>query len=154
MRVRYATAVIAMAVIPIAACGSAETTRDPGVDSPTAVETSEQPGVGEEGRGGASQSSLQDRVGQQVELIGEVAAIIGPHALTLGGDQIGENPILVVGTSIPKGVTEGEQIRVNGIVKIFQVPGYEQDLDLDLVDQELEGFDGDPAIQAESVARV
>lgn len=154
MRVRYATVVIAMVVIPITACGSDETIRDPAVSPPAVVETPEQPGVGEEGQGGAPQGSLQDRVGQQVELIGEVATIIGPHALTIGGDEIGENPILVVGTSIPKGVAEGEQMRVNGIVKVFQVPGYEQDLDLDLVDQELEDFDGDPAIQAESVARV
>jgi hypothetical protein len=42
---------------------------------------------------------------------------------------------------------------VSGTVKEFQVPGYEQDLDLDLIDQEFEDFDGDPAIQANSVTR-
>lgn len=152
MRVSYATAVVAMAVITITACGSDETVSDPAtVNPPTVVEPSEQPGVGEEGQGGAAQESLVGRVGQQVELVGEVATIIAPNAFTLGGDEIGENPILVVGAAIPKGMAEGDQVRVSGIVKIFQVPGYEEDLDLDLVDQEFEDFDGDPAIQAQSV---
>ncbi len=59
MRVRYATAVVAMAVIPMAACGSDETVRDPGaVNPPVVVEPLEQPGVGEQGQGGAAQESL------------------------------------------------------------------------------------------------
>ncbi len=33
------------------------------------------------------------------------------------------------------------------------MPGWEQDLDLDLIDQQFEDFDGDPAIQAASVTR-
>lgn len=155
MRVRYATAVVAMAVIPMAACGSDETVRDPGVVNPPAVVGPlEQPGVGEQGQGGAAQENLEGRVGQQVQLLGEVATIIAPNALTLGGDEIGENPILVVGANIPPGVTQGAQVRVSGIVKIFQVPGYEEDLDLDLIDQEFEDFDGDPAIQASSVTKL
>jgi hypothetical protein len=121
------------------------------VNPPPAV--AEQPGLGEQGQGGAAQESLEGRIGQQVQLTGEVATIIAPHALTLGGDDIGENPILVVGADIPPGLTQGETVRVSGTVKEFQVPGWEQDLDLDLIDQQFEDFDGDPAIQAASVTR-
>ena len=45
-------------------------------------------------------------------------------------------------------------MRVSGTVKEFQVRGFEEDVDLDLVDQEFEDFDGDPAIQANSVTTV
>ncbi|HEX2262713.1 MAG TPA: hypothetical protein VHH52_02980, partial [Pseudonocardiaceae bacterium] len=111
-----------------------------------------QPGLGEQGQGGAAQESLEGRIGQQVQLTGEVATIIAPHALTLGGDDIGENPILVVGANIPRSYTgrnrPGQRHRQE-----FQVPGWEQDLDLDLIDQQFEDFDGDPAIQAASVTR-
>lgn len=154
MYIRYATAVIAMAIIPLTACGADDTVGDPGAANPPVVDSSKQPGVGDEGQGGASQESLEGRVGEQVQLVGEVATLITPNALTLGGDEIGENPILVIGADLPPNLTEGEQVRVSGTVQVFQVPGYEEDLDLDLVDQEFEDFDGDPAIQADSVTKV
>src|SRR5918997_5217839 len=151
MTVRYVAAVVAMALLPAVACGSDEAVRNPGALSPPAV--SGERGIGEQGQGGAAQKSLEGRLGQQVQVTGEVATIIAPHALTIGGDDIGENPILVVGANMPAGLTQGETVRVSGTVKEFQVPGYEQDLDLDLIDQEFEDFDGDPAIQANSVTR-
>ncbi|MDQ4094202.1 MAG: hypothetical protein M3143_12640 [Actinomycetota bacterium] len=150
MRVRYAAGVVAMAIIPMVACGEDETVRDPGVLNPPAL--AEQP-QRERGQGGAAQESLEDRIGQQVQLPGEVAKIISPNAFTIGGDEIGQNPILVVGANMPPGLSEGQQVRVSGTVKEFQIRGYEEDLDLDLIDQEFEDFDGDPAIQANSVTR-
>ncbi|MDQ4092512.1 MAG: hypothetical protein M3143_03575, partial [Actinomycetota bacterium] len=128
MRVRYAAGLVAMVVIPMVACGSDETARDPeAVTPPPAV--AQPPALGEQGQGGAAQETLEGRVGQHVQLTGEVATIIAPHALTVGGDQIGENPILVVGANIPPGLSQGETVRVSGTVKEFQVPGYEEDLD-------------------------
>lgn len=152
MNLRYASGVVALVAFSMAACASDETAGDPGVVRPPPA-VAEQPGLGEQGEGGAAQESLEGRVGQQVQLTGEVATIIAPHALTVGGDDIGENPILVVGANIPSGLSQGETVRVSGTVKEFQVPGYEKDLDLDLIDQEFEDFDGDPAIQADSVTR-
>lgn len=153
MTVRYAAGVVALAVLPLAACGGDETIRDPGELNPPAAVT-EQPTLGEQGQGNAAQENLDDRLGQQVQVTGEVATIISPNAFTIGGEEIGENPILVVGANLPPGMVEGQQVRVSGTVKEFQVRGYEEDVDLDLVDQEFEDFDGDPAIQANSVTTV
>ena len=107
--------------------------------------------VGEPGaKGGLSQEALQERIGQTVTVTGEVATIVGPNAFTLGGDEIGENPVLVVSATAPQ-VDEGDSVRVSGQVIRFSVPGVEEDLDLDIVDNEFEDFDGDPAVQAASV---
>lgn len=152
MTLRSAAAVIALAVLPLAACADEKPAADPGVIRPPAA--AGQPGVVDLGRGRASQDALEGRFGQQVRVTGEVATIISPNAFTIGGDEIGENPILVVGTIMPLGIEAGERVQVTGTVKEFQVPGYEQDLDLDLIDQEYEDFDGDPAIQADSVSEV
>lgn len=155
-RTRAAIAAIALGVLPLAACGNDDTAdaADVGGEVVTTdiVEETDQPGVGDEGDGGAAQDS-QGRIGEQVELTAEVAALLPPDALTVGGDTIGENPILVVGADVPAGLTEGDTVMITGTVIEFQVPGYEEDLDLDLVDQEFEDFDGDPAIQATAVTR-
>ncbi|MGH4010245.1 MAG: hypothetical protein ACRDTH_19155 [Pseudonocardiaceae bacterium] len=151
MTVRYVVGVIAMAVLPLVACASDETVSEPEVLSPPAV--TDQRGIGEQGQGGAAQESLEGRLGQQIQVTGEVATIISPNAFTIGGDELGENPILVVGANLPAGLTTGDTVRVTGTVKEFQVPGYEKDFDLDLIDQEFEDFDGDPAIQASSITR-
>jgi hypothetical protein len=153
MTVRYAAGVVAMTILLLAACGGDETIRDPGELNPPAAVT-EQPNLGEQGQGGAAQEDLDGKLGQQVQVTDEVATIISPNAFTIGGDEIGENPILVVGANLPPGLVEGQQVRVSGTVKEFQVRGYEEDFDLDLVDQEFEDFDGDPAIQADSVSTV
>ncbi|HEX2298132.1 MAG TPA: hypothetical protein VHH34_06390 [Pseudonocardiaceae bacterium] len=151
-RPRYLRSVIAaaaVAALPLAGCTD---DNDAATDQPAPVQT-EQPGVGEQGQGGAAQESIEDRLGQQVQLTGEVGEIISVNAFTLGGDEIGENPVLVVGADVPPALAAGERVQVDGTVKEFRVAGYETDLDLDLVDQEFEDFDGDPAIQADSVTR-
>lgn len=153
MTVRCAAGVVAMAVLSLVACGGDETIRDPGELNPPAAVTG-QPDLSEQGQGGAAQEDLDGKLGQRVQVTDEVATIISPNAFTIGGDEIGENPILVIGANLPPGLVEGQQVRVSGTVKEFQVRGYEEDFDLDLVDQEFEDFDGDPAIQADSVSTV
>ena len=54
-------------------------------------------------------------------------------------------------TSAP-GVDAGESVRVDGQVVRFSVTGVEEDLDIDIVDNEFEDFDGDPVVQATSIA--
>ncbi len=150
MTIRYVAGVLAMVVVPLVACGEDQAVRDPETLTPPTVT---QPGIGDQGEGGAAQESLEGRLGQRIQVTGEVATIISANAFTIGGDEIGENPILVMGANMPAGLTAGETVRVSGTVKEFQVPGWEQDLDLDIIDQEFEDFDGDPAIQADSVSR-
>ena len=101
MTVRYAAGVVAMAVLPLVACGSGdETIRNPAeLNPPTVVK--EQPNLNEQGQGGVAQENLEGRLGQQVRVTGEVATIISPNAFTIGGEEIGENPILVVGANLP-----------------------------------------------------
>jgi hypothetical protein len=159
IRLRTAVAAVAVAALPLTGCATEEPAATaPPVPPPPVVATppdaTEQPGVGEQGEGGAAQDALEDRVGQSVDVTGEVAEVISANSFTIGGDEIGENPILVVGKSVPAGLAAGETVRVSGTVTVFQVIGYERDLDLDLIDQEYEDFDNDPAIQASSVTRV
>lgn len=79
-----------------------------------------------------------------------MATKVGANAFTLGGDEIGENPVLVVSATAPQ-VDEGDTVTVTGKVIRFSVPGVEADLDLDIVDNEFSDFDGDPALQATAV---
>ena len=109
-------------------------------------------GPGDGGQGGAAQDSLDDRVGQEVTLRGEVAEMVGPNAFTVGGDTVGENPVLVVSADAP-GVRVGDTVRLTGTVIRFSVTGVERDLDLDLVDDEFADFDGDPAVRATTVRK-
>jgi hypothetical protein len=158
IRLRTAVTAAAVAALPLAGCAAEEpATTAPTLPAPpvvsTPLEATEQPGVGEQGEGGAAQGALEDRVGQTVDVTGEVAQVISANSFTVGGDEIGENPILVVGANVPAGLAAGETVQVAGTVTVFQVAGYEQDLDLDLVDQEYEDFANDPAIQASSVTR-
>ena len=124
----------AVALVPVlAACGEDEVPADTGaVEEP-------------------AQDELEElALGETVTVNGEVSEVIGPNAFTVGGEEIGDNPILVVGAQVPA-LEEGAEVQVAGTVVEFQVLGYEEDLDLDLVDNEFEDFDGDPAVQATSV---
>jgi hypothetical protein len=118
---------------------------------PTTPTASPSPGgVLGEGGGELSQEVLEGRIGQEVTIAAEVATILGPNAFTVGGDEVGENPVLVVSATAPQ-VQEGSSVRVVGQVVRFTVPGVEQDLDIDIVDNEFEDFDGDPVVTATSV---
>lgn len=139
---------LALAVLPFtAACGDDD--EELAVTPPAAVA---QPTTAVEsgGQGGAAQEAIEDRIGETVNLNGEVATVISPNAFTVGGDEIGENPILVV-SAATSGIAEGDTVKITGEVIRFSVPGVEEDLDLDIVDNEYEDFDGDPAIQATQV---
>ena len=133
-RPRLLAVVTVMALSPVlAACGEDEVPADSGaVEEP-------------------AQDELEElALGETVTVNGEVSEVIGPNAFTVGGEEIGDNPILVVGAQVPA-LEEGAEVQVAGTVVEFQVLGYEEDLDLDLVDNEFEDFDGDPAVQATSV---
>lgn len=111
------------------------------------------PTVGErDAEGGLAQESIEDRIGQTVSVRGEVAEQIAPNAFTLGGDEIGDNPVLVVGKT-PVQVADGDTVSVTGPVLRFQLAGAEDAFDLDLVDNEFTDFTNDPYIQATTVTK-
>ena len=137
---------LALIVLPFtAACGEEEE-----AVPPAAEERVEEPE--DSGQGGAAQGAIEDRVGETVSLDGEVAELVGANAFTIVGDEVGENPILVISATNPN-VDEGDAVMIEGEVVEFSVPGVEEDLDLDLIDNEFEDFDGDPAISATAVTQ-
>lgn len=142
-------------VIPLAGCAAEEPAEvPPAAEESVAAETPEDedtPGVGEEGEGGAAQESVSDKVGQDVDFTGEVAEVLAPNAFTVGGDEVGENPILVVSAVLPENFSDGDQVQVQGTVEVFTVLGFEEGLGLDLVDNEFTDFEDDPAVQASDV---
>lgn len=83
-------------------------------------------------------------------IAGEFATLLGPSAFTVGGDEVGENPVLVVSATAPQ-VQEGSSVRAVGQMVRFTVPGVEQGLDIDVVDNRFEDVDGDPVVTATSV---
>lgn len=147
-------AIMAVGALPfLAACGSDDDAAVAPVAPPitTPALPPALPPVGEAtGQGGLSQEALQGRIGQTLTVNGEVATKVDTNAFTLGGDEIGENPVLVISATAPK-VDERDTVRVTGKVIRFSVPGVETDLDLDIVDNEFSDFDGDPALQATAV---
>ena len=132
-------AIMALAALPfLAACGNDDDTAAAPVPPPVTTPALPEPSgpAGEPvGQGGLSQDALEDEIGQTVTVTGEVATLIETHAFTLGGDQIGEDPVLVFSGNEPQ-VGEGDTVTVTGKVIRFSVPGVESDLDLDLVDDE------------------
>ncbi len=160
-RTRTLLAAAAIAVVPLAGCSSEEPgeTRAPTDDTSQSIEAEAPedegtPGVGEEGDGGAAAESIAGMLGEDVSFTGEVEDVLPPDAFTVGGDEIGEDPILVVGADLPAGFSDGDTVTIDGTVKTFVVQGYEDDLGLDLSDDEFVDFDGDPAVQASSVTVV
>lgn len=142
---------LALAVLPFAtACGD-----DAGSAPPTAVAEAEESigGVDDRGLGGVAQEAFADRVGETVTLPGEVAQIVGPSGFTIGGDELGETPLLVT-TSVNPEVDEGDTVTVQGEVIEFSVAGVEEDLGVDLIDNDFEDFQGDPAVKASQVTKV
>lgn len=155
-RTRNLLAAAAIAVVPLAGCSDESPaeplpTAEESVESPAPSEDEGSPGVGDEGDGGAAQQSLEDKVGEDVSFTGEVETVINADAFTVGGDEVGEDPLLVVGADLPPSFSEGDTAMIEGTVQYFVVQGFEEDLSLDLQDDQFTDFDGDPAVSATSV---
>lgn len=150
-----------LVALPLAGCG--DTAADTASESTTSAEASESPspssdeggtGIGESADGGAADSSLDGKVGQEVSFMAEVEKMIPPNALTVGGEEIGENPILVVGADLPQDVEVGDSVQVRGTVAKFDLVGFEDELGIDLVDNEFTDYDGGLAIKATTAGSV
>jgi hypothetical protein len=141
-RSRSVLAAAGIAVLALAGCADDEAA-EPAAPAATSAQA----------QGGVQEDDLEDRVGDRVEVTGQVNRLIAPYAFTLGGGEgFGVNPVLVVTRAdLPDGLDQGDTVTVAGTVTEFEVAGYEADLDVDLVDDEFEDFDNDPAIQASSV---
>lgn len=156
IRVRrtFTTALAAAALVALPLTGCGDTAADTASSSTSAAESSSPStdeggsGIGESGEGGAADSKLDGKVGQEVSFMAEVEKMIEPNALIVGGEEIGENPILVVGADLPQDVKVGDTVQVRGTVAKFDLVGFEDQLGIDLVDNEFADYDGGLAIQA------
>lgn len=145
-------AAAALVALPLAGCG--DTAADTASESTTSAESASPSsdeggsGIGESADGGAADQTLDGKVGEQVSFMAEVETMIEPNALTVGGEEVGENPILIVGADLPQDVEVGDTVQVRGTVEEFDLVGFEDDLSLDLVDNEFTDYDGGLAIKA------
>ncbi|SDQ63423.1 hypothetical protein [Quadrisphaera sp. DSM 44207] len=112
----------------------------------------DQPGLGEDQESGLSQEVLEGRVGDQVDFDGEVSQVLSPRAFLIGGIEVGEDPLLVLGADVPTALAIGDVVQVSGTVVDFSIAGAEEDLEVNFAEEALEDFEGDPAVQATSVA--
>ncbi len=161
----------AVAILPLAACSDTEepvteaTTVLPTEETETQTETAapsessspssamDAAGATELAEGDVSQDALSDKVGQDVIFMAEVAEILSPESLTVGGQEEGQEPALVVGADLPADVEAGETIQVRGTVENFVLAVVEGEVDADLDDEALAPYEGMPAIVAATAAR-
>lgn len=160
----------ALLALPLSACATGvQATPDAGViqNPPVSPEDAEEQeelledqagdradddqGLEEDPESGFSQEVLAGLVGQQVDLAAEVTRVVGPNAFTLGGREVGEEPVLVVVAEAPVGLAIGDVAQVSGTVVELDVVAAEEALGIDL-HEDAEEFEGDAAIQASSVA--
>ena len=125
----------------------------------------------EVGVAGATIDEITDSPGQflgrTVTVSGEVDAVLGPRAFTIGGDDfIGEDELLVVGANnLPQLIgrselpgraagellAEDDVVQVTGPVRRFDLAAFEREIGFDLDDNLFRDWAGRPAIVASSL---
>lgn len=99
-----------------------------------------------------------DFVGANVETEGVVAEIIEPRVFVLSGENTGDEAALVndgVLVVNPEGdnpnLIDGENVKVDGPVRDFDIAGFEEEIGLDLDEGLYSPYAGRPAIVAEDI---
>ena len=146
----------------LASCGAEE----PAAENPaeTAPAANEEP----ESAGQAIGVSVADIVdnpeefyGRNLTVSGLVSEVVGPNAVTIGGqDGIFEEELLIVGAQPLPELAEGEAVEIavhdlvqaTGTLQEFEVPEFEEALGTELDDNLFGEYEGEPALQASSVA--
>lgn len=92
---------------------------------------------------------------------GLVSEVVGPNAVTIGGqDGIFEEELLIVGAQPLPELAEGDAVEIavddlvqaTGTLQEFQVPEFEEALGTQFDDNLFSEYEGEPALQASSVA--
>jgi hypothetical protein len=95
---------------------------------------------------------------EDVTVSGEVNRILSPFAYTIGGEEFGDQELLVVGPP-PAAVAERTEerplfrrdiVQVAGELRPFEIEALEAEIDADLADEQLAEFVGQPVLLAES----
>lgn len=86
--------------------------------------------------------------GETVAVSGEVDALVGENAFTLGG---GEDGLLVVSSNLPGAVTDDTVLQAVGPVRMFTVADFEDELGIQLDDELFAEFENQPAVAAEEI---
>ncbi len=106
----------------------------------------------------------RDFVGQTVTVSGEVQAVVGPRAFTLGDEGFlfgeGREGLLIVGAQrraptagrpFDEIFRQGELVRVTGAVRRYNLAEFEREFGFDLEDSRFAGWEGRPAIIARRI---
>lgn len=114
---------------------------------------------------GIIRSSLVDNpeelYGSTLTVSGLVGEVVGPNAVTIGGqDGIFEEELLIVGAQPLPELAEGDAVEIavddlvqaTGTLQEFQVPEFEEALGTQFDDNLFSEYEGEPALQASSVA--
>lgn len=157
-----------VAIFPLAACSDSEepvteaTTVVPAPEEETTTPTeTETVTPTEEGAAGAteleegsvSQQQIDDKVGEDVIFMAEVTEVVSPNALTVGGQEDGQEPALIVGADVPADAAVGDTLQVRGTVEEFDILVVEQEIGTDLNDDDFTTYDGMPYILAATALR-
>ena len=150
------------AALFLASCGA----KEPAAENPaeTAPAANEDP----ESAGQAIGVSVADIVddpsefyGKDLTVSGLVSEVVAPNAVTIGGqDGIFEEELLIVGAQPLPELAEGDAVELavddlvqaTGTLEEFQVTEFEEALDTQFDDQLFATYEGEPALQASSVA--
>lgn len=157
----------AVSILPLAACSDTEEPvteatavvpapedeASPSESSPSSTSEEGAAGATELEEGSVSKQGLDGKTGQDVIFMAAVAEIISPNALTVGGQEDGQEPALVVGADLPPDTEVGQTIQVRGTVESFDLAAIEGEIDADLDDAAFEKYDGMPAIVAATADR-
>ncbi|MDP9474242.1 MAG: hypothetical protein M3R38_00805 [Actinomycetota bacterium] len=148
----------------LAGCGAAEEPAAEANPAETAPAANEEP----ESAGQAVGVSVADIVddpeefyGKNLTVSGLVGEVVGPNAVTIGGqDGIFEEELLIVGAQPLPELAEGDAVEIavddlvqaTGTLQEFAVPEFEEALGTELDDNLFGEYEGEPALQAKSVA--
>lgn len=91
-------------------------------------------------------------LGRNVTLRGRVQSVLEPNAFTIGGDEAGEQILIIGRTSTP--VTENAIVRVSGTVREFSRDTISREAGLDLDADRYADWAGRPSVLANEVTPI
>jgi hypothetical protein len=143
----------------IAACADDSAGPETGTD---VEEVAEEPMEDETGDDEAAQGA-ESLVGQTVTVSAEISEVISPGAIRIGGDEGGDESLLVVsgaaesfaemGFGVSEGLVDDDVVvQVTGTVREFDIADFEEEFGVDYDDDLFEPFEGEHVIVADDVS--
>lgn len=149
------------AAVLLASCGEEQSAEEnPAETAPAANEDPESAGQAI----GVSVADIVDNpsefYGKTLTVSGLVSEVVAPNAVTIGGSGAFEEELLIVSAQPLPQLAEGEEVEIvaddliqaTGTLQEFQISEFEEGLDTQFDDQLFATYEGEPALQASSVA--